>query len=368
MAMNEREQVFQIVCVVRDLDETLGNWKKYVTFNEASIKLSSTEDAPIPCLYKGKEVPLRIRQARFDLGGIDMKLVQPLNESGDPYSDILKERGQGFHHIGICVEDPKKIDKVCAEWGIGPMCAQTAHGVTYKTYDLRESAGPVIEPWDHMIGPRGPEGAVKWTEEAVKESEGSTGTKLNLDVFMQVCMAVRDIDKALACWKELFDVDEESIHFSNSLEAFETGDLTPMSYYGVEGRYGYRQLNFDCCGINIEMFQPLDINEKGNPVSDFLREEGPGFHHISLRLNNRQEGLNFLKNDLGEKLGFKCMWEGLCFNRHYCYWDLRDVFGITLEVASRVAGPMSLKTPEELTAWGVRDTDVKKIQKWGGWE
>lgn len=171
-------------------------------------------------------------------------------------------------------------------------------------------------------------------------------TKLKLDLVMQVCVAVRDVDKALEEWRKLFDVEEETVHFSNSWEAFERGDLTPMNYYGVQGKYQYRQLNFHCAGLDIEMFQPLDVEERGNPVSDFLREHGPGIHHVSIRLANREEGLRTLREDMG----VPCMWEGLCFNRHYCYWDLREILGITLEVGSRVVGPRAQMTEEELAA------------------
>lgn len=156
MADGGRCQIFQIVCVVRDLEETLNNWRAHVEFAQETVKLTSTEDAPIPCRYRGREIPLRIRQARFDLGGIDMKLVQPLEAGGDPYSDVLAERGQGFHHISICVPDREKLEQTVRAWGEEPLCEQTAHGVTYVTFDLRERMGLMFEPWDHMIGPLGP--------------------------------------------------------------------------------------------------------------------------------------------------------------------------------------------------------------------
>lgn len=156
MADGRRSQIFQIVCVVRDLEETLNNWKKYVEFHQESIKITSTEDAPIPCRYRGEEISLRIRQARFDLGGIDMKLVQPLASGGDPYSDVLAERGQGFHHISICVPDKAEMERTIRAWGEEPICEQSVHGVTYLTFDLRERMGLMFEPWDHMIGPLGP--------------------------------------------------------------------------------------------------------------------------------------------------------------------------------------------------------------------
>lgn len=170
-------------------------------------------------------------------------------------------------------------------------------------------------------------------------------TKLKLDLAMQVCVAVNDLDEALKGFQELFDVDPETIHYSDSLAAIERGDLTPMVYWGEAGKFGYRQVNFHCAGLDIEMFQPNDPNEVGHPVADFLRENGgPGIHHMSVRLANRAEGLEYLQKEMG----VPCMWEGLCFNRHYCYYDLREVLGFTLEIGSRVVGPRAQMSMEEL--------------------
>ena len=69
-------QIFQVVCVVHDLDATLANWKRLVDFRQSSIKDVSADCAGT---YQGRQSQFRVKAVRFDLGGIDMNLVEPLD-------------------------------------------------------------------------------------------------------------------------------------------------------------------------------------------------------------------------------------------------------------------------------------------------
>lgn len=151
------KQIFQVVCVVDDLDAVLENWKTMVEFNQASIK-SGSADRDAQYLYKGKEIQCPLRYARFDLGGVDMMLVEPENkQGGDPYSDCLIEKGQGFHHLGIYTEDCDGLIKNFAQRGIQPVFeVKSAGSRGYLLYDLKEETGMTVAPYDHLFGPCGP--------------------------------------------------------------------------------------------------------------------------------------------------------------------------------------------------------------------
>lgn len=154
----EREwakQIFQVVCVVSDLEETLGNWRRLVEFNQASIKLGKTGEGA-KCLYKGEEIQCPARYARFDLGGVDLKLVEPLHkEGGDPYSDCLLQKGQGFHHVGIYTEAYEEFLERYQQMNLKPSYEEIAGETHYRLYDLEERIGMSIAPWIHMTGPCG---------------------------------------------------------------------------------------------------------------------------------------------------------------------------------------------------------------------
>ena len=61
-----KKQIFQVVCVVWSLEETLANWKHLVEFREDSIKDVSQETSKARCLYHGQEIQVPVRAVRFD--------------------------------------------------------------------------------------------------------------------------------------------------------------------------------------------------------------------------------------------------------------------------------------------------------------
>lgn len=156
MEETPKKQIFQVVCVVSNLDETLGNWRRLVDFNETSIKMVGDREQ-VRCLYHGHQIHCPIRAVRFDLGGIDMKLVEPLNKAGgDPYSDSLLAHGQGFHHLGIYVENQPALLEQYQQAGRTPVYEEFSQDGHYQMFDFTEELGFCMTPWDHMIGPCAP--------------------------------------------------------------------------------------------------------------------------------------------------------------------------------------------------------------------
>lgn len=168
--------------------------------------------------------------------------------------------------------------------------------------------------------------------------------KLKLDLVCQVALVVRDLESGLEEIRNLLGMDEDSLSFSRSLDAFETGRLQDVTYQGkAVTSFRYRQCNFYLGGMDIEMFAPEDPEEV-NPFTDFLREHGPGIHHLNIRLANREEGLDFLKNQLGIAPFLDLSHLG----RNCAYFDLRKELGLVVEVGSRVVGPRASMTEDEI--------------------
>uniref|UniRef100_UPI003FF00A2E VOC family protein n=1 Tax=Dysosmobacter welbionis TaxID=2093857 RepID=UPI003FF00A2E len=170
-------------------------------------------------------------------------------------------------------------------------------------------------------------------------------TKLKLDLVCQVAVVVPDLEKGLEQVRTLFGIDESSVSFGESLELIRSGRLEPQIYNGVRGEYAYHQVNFFMGGMDIEMFAPVE-GSTGDPISDFLKEHGPGIHHLNIRLANREEGLRFLE----EALKKVPLLEGHFLGRHFAYFDMRKELGITFEVGSRVVGPRASMAQAEITA------------------
>lgn len=153
------EQIFQVVCVVHDLDQTLNNWKEMVEFDQSSMKLGTTAEGAV-CIYHGKEISCLLRYARFDFGGVDLKLVEPLNKSGgDPYSDCLREKGQGFHHLGVYTKAYDALLEQYEALGLHPIYEETVGQERYLLYDFTAQTGMAVMPRMEMTGPCGPRNA-----------------------------------------------------------------------------------------------------------------------------------------------------------------------------------------------------------------
>lgn len=169
-------------------------------------------------------------------------------------------------------------------------------------------------------------------------------SKLKLDLVCQVAVVVEDLEKGLASFRELLGIDEASLSYSDSKEAFTSGRLKNVVYNGeAVGFMNYRQYNFFLGGMDIEMFAPEDMDEV-NPFTDFLKEHGPGIHHLNIRLANREEGIDFLKNELQIPPFFDLYHLG----RNCAYFDLRKELGLVVEVGSRVVGPRAAMSEEEI--------------------
>lgn len=160
--------VFQIGICVSNLEETLENWKKYVDIDTSTIALRSTkteyEAGNIKGLdmYNGKKCdPWFIKYYRFDLGNMDIELIEPLSkEPGTPYSDWLIKHGNGIHHIACKIHDRPAFLKMMEDEGITPMLGTSvgkvlANGETKNCFffDLREQLGVIIESGSIVVGP-----------------------------------------------------------------------------------------------------------------------------------------------------------------------------------------------------------------------
>lgn len=146
-------RIFQVVCVVRNVEETMENWKRMVQFDVSSIETGRSDDH-VRSIYQGLQITCETKWACFDLGGVQIKLVEPLNKGGgDPYSDKLKKSGQGFHHIGFYAEDYPALIAMYEAKGISPLYEEVTEGRTYKLYDFESKIGMSAAPWDAMAGP-----------------------------------------------------------------------------------------------------------------------------------------------------------------------------------------------------------------------
>ncbi|MGN0715328.1 MAG: hypothetical protein ACI4LN_05855 [Anaerovoracaceae bacterium] len=170
--------------------------------------------------------------------------------------------------------------------------------------------------------------------------------KLKMDVVCQVAVVVNNLEEGLEAFRELFGIDESSLSYSDSRDAYAEGRLKEVKYNGVEGTFHYVQHNFYMGGMDIEMFAPIPgYEDEVNPFTDFLKENGgPGIHHLNIRLVNREEGVEYLEKDLG----VVPMYDLYHLGRNCKYYDFRKELGLVIEYGMRLVGPRASMSEEEL--------------------
>lgn len=153
------ELVFQVGCIVEDVEKTVANLKTYFALEEDSIVFKNTkqramEGTEIQNFYNGEPCEFYIKTARLNFGGIDLEYIEPLNkEGGDPYSDWFKAHGPGLHHINLKVDDRPAIDAAMAQMGKPQHIYTEIGGLGLETYDFRDIFGFICELGDMVVGP-----------------------------------------------------------------------------------------------------------------------------------------------------------------------------------------------------------------------
>lgn len=93
----------QIGLLVNDLDETLANLQKIFgigPFRIVDFPPEGEED--VKMMYHGRDSKFRAKFCFFDLGNIELEIIQPL-EGDTVWGDFLREKGPGLHHIKFSV-------------------------------------------------------------------------------------------------------------------------------------------------------------------------------------------------------------------------------------------------------------------------
>lgn len=90
--------------------------------------------------------------------------------------------------------------------------------------------------------------------------------KLPIQQVDHIAIAVQSVNQALSLYHGLFGMEVEGIEEVESEQV--------------------RAANLHCGNIHIELLEPLHGE---GPIQEYLEKNGPGLHHICLRVNNIQD-------------------------------------------------------------------------------
>lgn len=145
MAEPAIKKVLQIGIAVRDAEKSIETWEKVYGVGPWSVMTKEVCNEVFSDLkYYGKPAQFELIIAKTDVGGVEIELLQPV--SGDsPYSDFIKEHGEGIHHIAIVHGDGFRT--IVEGRGNKAQLNSTVESQNLKVtyYDLLEDLGLVTE-------------------------------------------------------------------------------------------------------------------------------------------------------------------------------------------------------------------------------
>jgi methylmalonyl-CoA/ethylmalonyl-CoA epimerase len=139
------KKVIQVAIVVRDIEATSKHWSELLGMPVPEIK-TTRPGHEVKMTYRGKPSEGQVKLAFFNLGQVVLELLQPVGV-GSSWKEILDKRGEGVHHLGFQVVDPKKTTQALEKEGF-PIIHQGRYDSDdgdYIYFDSQKALGVLIE-------------------------------------------------------------------------------------------------------------------------------------------------------------------------------------------------------------------------------
>jgi methylmalonyl-CoA/ethylmalonyl-CoA epimerase len=157
--MNIDKQTFlnpiQIGMIVEDLEPVVKNLEEILGFGPFRIVDFPPEGQDVKMMYQGKPAKFKAKFCFFDMGNIELELIQPV-EGENIWSDFLKANGgMGLHHIKFSVPRHEPIRKYFESKGINisQMGASVGKnlGKEWVFYDTEDKLGFAVELMNSIV-------------------------------------------------------------------------------------------------------------------------------------------------------------------------------------------------------------------------
>jgi methylmalonyl-CoA/ethylmalonyl-CoA epimerase len=136
--------VTQIAIGVSDIEKAAEIYSRILGVEKPEIRITDEYDKA-KTVYYGKPTPARVKMAFFNLGQVQLELMEAVDEPSVWKDVIDKQGGQGFHHIAFHVPDTDAALEFLAEQGM-PMIQQGQYkGGQYTYVDSEPQLGIMLE-------------------------------------------------------------------------------------------------------------------------------------------------------------------------------------------------------------------------------
>jgi methylmalonyl-CoA/ethylmalonyl-CoA epimerase len=138
---------------------------------------------------------------------------------------------------------------------------------------------------------------------------------------IQIGIVVCDIDKAIDGFRNLLNVDGWNINFVDT--AIGKGSDFHKNGNPIETRVKIAWVDFG--NVELELIEPRDQNSL---YADFLREQGPGIHHIMLGTKDYDKCLGHMDGHNVPAIG-----GGALQGTRFQMFDTQELLGFICEIA-----------------------------------
>ncbi len=135
--------IVQIGLIVRDLEATIRAWATTFGLPEPEI-ITSDPVEKAHTEYRGEPTPARVRQAFFQMGPVQVELIEPI---GGPstWRDQLEQHGDSLHHVAFRVENMPDRLAYLASGGMPLIQRGDYTGGSYAYCDSVARLGLILE-------------------------------------------------------------------------------------------------------------------------------------------------------------------------------------------------------------------------------
>ncbi len=139
----ENNAIVQVGIIVRDVERAAAHYAEVFGLPKPEIVLIAA-DSFAQTVYRGQPSTAHGRAAFFDMGPIQMELIEPIG-APSTWEEFLRTHGEGIHHIAVRVERFEEAKALLQARGMPVVQSGGWDGGRYAYIDSVSQLGTILE-------------------------------------------------------------------------------------------------------------------------------------------------------------------------------------------------------------------------------
>jgi len=146
---NEQEPIIasktitQVAVIVKDINKARNAWAEVLGVKAPEVSVAESHFSR-PTLYRGSPSDAKAKLAFFEMGNLQIELIQPLGGKST-WQDYLDKHGEGIHHVAFAVKNIDGVEKKFELQGMPTVQRGGWDGGAYSYIDASEKLGCFLE-------------------------------------------------------------------------------------------------------------------------------------------------------------------------------------------------------------------------------